>query len=665
VFANDLIGKTIDGDFILQDRIGQGGMAVVFRARQISMNRDVALKMIDIRAEIAGLNQFPQRFANEAAFIAALEHPHILPVYAYGIYENYAYLAMRLLRGGTVKELLAHDQPLPIELAVNLFDQVARGLAYAHSKSIIHRDLKPANVLLDDHQYAYLSDFGLAKLANSEQHLTQSENILGTLAYMSPEHLRGERLDHRADIYSMGVMLYHMLTGRAPFRSEDGEDSIALIYKHLEQRPTPPTKFNPLISDDLEDVILKSLEKEPEDRYPSMGEMAQAVRNSIGFPASTQATGGYAPVAAALQQAAASSGGKSRRRAMRQRRQRLAIGIMGAIALIVLAIVAFVIVTQPTPIPDFTVVTNQTGKAENMTPSEEQIQLAQRQLGEEGFVAVMACNLSSEYHATLNREIVEFGRAYGLTFTIYDANSDGYQQRLELEKSLVDGTRGIVLCPLDINLLDETLKEIQERRKPLISTESEVSQYGGVATGILNFDMGLVAGRFAGDYIRNELAGNARVIILDFPDIPTIVERADGLVAGIRERAPNAEIIGRYQGGTREFAYEAVSELLAEGVTFDVIASINDAGSYGAIDALQEAGIAPEAVFISSIDAEQLAQEYIKEGYYMRGSLQVARRETAQVLVDIITRMLAGDAVPGRIIIPPGTMFTAETAASE
>ncbi len=662
MLVGNLIGKTIDGDFILEERIGQGGMAVVFRARQLSMNRDVALKMIDIQAEFAGMNQFPQRFANEAAFIAALEHPHILPVYAYGIYENYAYLAMRLLRGGTVKDLLSEGQPMALELAVNLFDQVARGLAYAHSKGIIHRDLKPANVLLDDHQYAYLSDFGLAKLANSDQNLTQSENILGTLAYMSPEHLRGERIDHRADIYSMGVVLYNMLTGRAPFRSEDGEDSIALIYKHLEQRPPAPTQFNPLIPDDLEDVILKSLEKDPEDRYASIGDMAQAVRNSIGFRTSNQSTGGYAPVAAALQQAAASTGGKSRRQAQRQRRRHLAVGVVTGIVLIILAIAAFAILRQPVPIPDFVLLPNQTGKAEDMTPTDEQIQLAQRKLGDAGFVAVIACNLSSEYHATLNREIVEFGRGYGLRFNIYDANSDGYQQRLELEKSLVDGTQGIVLCPLDINLLDETLKEIQDRRKPLISTESGVSNYGGVVTGILNFDMGLVAGRFAGDYIREEMDGNARVIILDFPDVETIVERADGLTAGIREKAPTAEIIGRYRGATREFAYESVSKLLAEGVTFDVIASINDAGSYGAIDALQEAGIGPEAVFITSIDAEQLAQEYIKESYYIRGSLQVARRETAQVLVDMMVRMLAGDNVPGRIIIPPGTMFTAQTA---
>lgn len=661
MFADNLIGTTVDEDFIIQERIGQGGMAIVFRARQLSMNRDVALKMIDIQAEFAGVNQFPQRFANEAAFIAGLEHPHILPVYAYGIYGNYAYLAMRLLRGGTLKDLMQPDKPLPLPQAVNLFDQVAKGLAHAHSKGIIHRDLKPANILLDEQHYAYLSDFGLAKLADSDQQLTQSENILGTLTYMSPEHLRGERLDHRADIYSMGVVLYHMVAGRVPFRSEEGEDSVALIYKHLEQPPPPPTKFNPDIPDDLEDVILKALNKEPEDRYSSVGEMAHAVLTSIGYSPTSHSTGGYAPVAAALQQAAASTGGRSRRRMMRQRRQRIAVGVVIAIISVILAAAAYMIISQPAPIPDFVLLENRAADAEAMTPSQEQILLAQRKLGATGFVAVMACNLSSEYHATFNREIVEFGRNYRLDFRVYDANSDAYQQRLELEKALVDGAAGIVLCPLDYTLLDETLREIEARRTPLVSTESPENSYGGVTTGILNFDMGLVAGRFAGDLIRNELDGTARVIILDYPDLPTIVERADGLEAGIKERAPNAEIIGRYRGATREFAYDSVSRLLNEGVTFDVIASINDAGSYGAIDALQEAGIAPDEVLISSIDAEQLAQEYIKKGFFIRGSLQVARRATAQVLVDVMVQMLAGASVPEKINIPPGVMFTGET----
>jgi serine/threonine protein kinase/DNA-binding LacI/PurR family transcriptional regulator len=659
--TDNLIGKTIADDFSVEERIGQGGMAAVYRARQRSFNRDVALKIINIQEEASDEKNFKARFENEAAIIARLEHIHILPVFAYGLHENYAYLVMRLLRGGSVKDLLWQGQPLPLEQAIRLFDQVAKGLAYAHSQGIIHRDLKPANILLDENHNAYLTDFGLAKLIDSDQHLTRTDNVVGTLAYMSPEHLRGDRLDHHADVYSMGVVLYHMLCGRVPFRSEPQEDMVAVIYKHLEEKPPPPRKFNSEIPVELERVILKALAKDVTERYDSMGEFAHEVWLASGVSLGSS-SGSYPQVAASLQGRTTSS---VRRRRNTRRRMPFIIGTVMLVVAVIVAVLAFVVAQQNAPIPPYTVLIGESVKSETLTPTGNMIARAQRKLGADGFVAIMACNLSSEYHATLNREIVEFARNYGLTFKIYDSNSDGYQQRLELERALTEGAQGIVLCPLDYSLLDATLEEIETRHLPLVSSDSPDRRYGGAVTGVIDYEMGLTAGRLGGRIATVEFAGKPNVIVLDYPDLPTIVQRADGLEAGLKEFAPDANIVGRYLGATKEFAYESVTKLLEEGVTFDMILSINDAGSYGAIQALEEADYAPDSVAIISIDAEEQAKNYIREGRFMRGSLEVARRATAQAFVDMMTRMLAGETVAETIIPPPGDMVTASTPNDE
>ena len=240
------VGRRVD-DFVIEDRIGRGGMATVFRAHQVSVNRYVALKIIDLSPNQEERDEFRQRFAQEVAVVALLEHIHILPIYAYGIVENeFAYLAMRLLRGGSLADLLRKG-PLPLTRAADIFTQIGRGLQYAHSKDVIHRDLKPSNILLDDAGNAYLSDFGLAKMIGSTLNLTKSGNLVGTPAYVAPEQVRGEAADVRSDIYSLGILLYHMLVGRPPFELADSGIA-ALLYKHVEEPPPPPHLLNPAVT---------------------------------------------------------------------------------------------------------------------------------------------------------------------------------------------------------------------------------------------------------------------------------------------------------------------------------------------------------------------------------------------------------------------------------
>ncbi|HVU10776.1 MAG TPA: serine/threonine-protein kinase, partial [Phototrophicaceae bacterium] len=274
------VGRRVD-DFVIEDRIGRGGMATVFRAHQISVNRYVALKVIDLSLNQEEREEFRTRFEQEAAVVALLEHIHILPVYAYGVVENeFTYLAMRLLRGGSLADLLRKG-PLPQARAVEIFSQVGRGLEYAHRKGVIHRDLKPSNILLDDAGNAYLSDFGLAKMLGSTLNLTKSGNLVGTPAYVSPEQVRGEPADARSDIYSMGILLYHMFVGRPPFElSETG--IAALLYKHVEEPPPPPRLFNPEVTPQVEAVILRALDKDPTLRYQSAEAMVNELNAALG-----------------------------------------------------------------------------------------------------------------------------------------------------------------------------------------------------------------------------------------------------------------------------------------------------------------------------------------------------------------------------------------------
>lgn len=231
-----------------------------------------------------------------------------------------------------------------------------------------------------------------------------------------------------------------------------------------------------------------------------------------------------------------------------------------------------------------------------------------------------------------------------------------------MERARIEGAVGLIVCPLDGELLQGPLSSVQEVGMPLVLFGNLEKTYGGVSLGSSSgqFAMGQRAGRLAGEIIRDELGGQADVIILDFPTKPDIVERANGLEAGVLEIAPEAHIVGRVLGATRENGYESVSRLVADGVPFDVIVSINDAGALGAIRVLEATGVRPDEVIISSIDGEQLALEYIRNCYYMRGSLYVGRRETGQYLVNIMVRLLGGGAVPEIVIRPMGEMITIE-----
>jgi len=271
-----LIGQHI-GQYAITGLLGKGGMATVYRARQSSIGRDVAFKVI--RPDLTENTSFVTRFQREAQTVASLSHPHILKVFDYGQHGELVYLVMELLRGGSLAELISKG-PLSPETTVRMIDQIASALDYAHNLGIIHRDLKPQNVLLDEQGNAFLTDFGIAKLLR-EATLTQSGVAMGTPAYMPPEQWEGRTLDGRADIYALGIMLFEMLAGKLPFNADT---PFSMMHKHINEPPPSIHERRSGLPPGVEQVIKKALAKAPEQRYGSAGEFAAAFKAALTSP---------------------------------------------------------------------------------------------------------------------------------------------------------------------------------------------------------------------------------------------------------------------------------------------------------------------------------------------------------------------------------------------
>ncbi|MEP7294207.1 MAG: serine/threonine-protein kinase, partial [Chloroflexota bacterium] len=260
--------------------LGQGGTATVYRAFHARLNRHVAIKMIH-QAYLDDPN-FLTRFEREAKIIAALEHPHIVPVYDFSEHAGEPYLVMKLIEGSTLKALMA-KKPLSNGEILRLATPVAAALDYAHRRGVLHRDIKPSNIMLDGVSTPYLTDFGLARVAAAGDSTISQDMLLGTPHYISPEQARGKgEVDYRSDLYSFGVVLYELLTGQVPF---SGGTPYSIINDHIYQPLPLPSSFNPEISPPVEAVLLQALRKDPADRFQSAAELVQALSNAFdGYP---------------------------------------------------------------------------------------------------------------------------------------------------------------------------------------------------------------------------------------------------------------------------------------------------------------------------------------------------------------------------------------------
>ncbi len=268
------IGRNIGG-YQITEEIGRGNVAVVYRAYQPQLERWVAIKLLDIQA--SGGSAFLHRFRREARAVAALRHPNIVTIYDYGEEKDVAYIVMELAPASLAQRL--HEAPMPVQTALGLILPLANALAYAHSQRIIHRDVKPANILLARPDWPLLGDFGLAKVMGARRKLTEPGAMISTTAaYLSPEQVAGEEADARADIYSLAVVLFELLTGKLPFQAETLAESVIMRMYHP---PTPARQLNPQLPVELEETLQRAMARDPALRYSSMDEFSRDLQQVL------------------------------------------------------------------------------------------------------------------------------------------------------------------------------------------------------------------------------------------------------------------------------------------------------------------------------------------------------------------------------------------------
>ena len=262
--------RTLAGRYELLSKIGEGGMAVVFRAKDVLLSRNVAVKIL--RPEFTTDNMFIDSFRRESQLAASIVDPNIVNVYDVGREGNIYYIVMELVEGEPLSEIIKREAPLEPRRAANICRQIAMALSTAHKHQLIHRDVKPHNILISEGDHAKISDFGIAQKIVPEEADTKvkKKTVMGSIHYFSPEQARGAYVDERSDIYSLGIVLYEMLTGKVPF---DGDTPVDVALKHMNQPITPPSQLNPDIPADLERIVLKATAKLQKDRYSSADEL--------------------------------------------------------------------------------------------------------------------------------------------------------------------------------------------------------------------------------------------------------------------------------------------------------------------------------------------------------------------------------------------------------
>ncbi|HRI07029.1 MAG TPA: serine/threonine-protein kinase, partial [Nannocystaceae bacterium] len=279
-----LIGTVFAGRYKIERRLGRGGMGVVYRAFQSDANRKVVLKVL--APDWIGDPEALARFEREARGLSALQHPNIVAIHDYGSFDGRAYIVMEYVAGETLERYVRRKGKLTLAEFVPIAAQVLKGLGEAHSRGIIHRDIKPANIMLCERQgranYVKILDFGLAKLVSGSSDITK-QNVMGTPTCLSPEQIKGEKLDQRVDVYAVGILFYFMLAGRAPF---GGESDASILYKHVHEKPEPLVNHLPeshQVPDGVLDLIGRCLEKTPGRRPRDANEVVEGLIDQVPF----------------------------------------------------------------------------------------------------------------------------------------------------------------------------------------------------------------------------------------------------------------------------------------------------------------------------------------------------------------------------------------------
>lgn len=358
--------SVVDGRYKVLRKLGSGGMADVYLCEDVTLGRKVALKVLHGR--FAQDREFVERFQREAQAAAGLQHPNVVSIYDRGRYEDTYYMVMEYLEGHTLKGLISSEAPLDPVRALGLAKQILAGLRYAHRDKIIHRDVKPQNVMVDEEDRVKVADFGIARAGGSD--ITEAGSIMGTAQYISPEQAQGKTVSQASDIYSVGVVLYEMLTGRVPF---DGDSAVAIALKHVNEQPPSIRECEPDVPEEIEAVVMRALAKDPSQRYPTAESFIRTLdrlEGSLQAGGGGQKTSAWAAVdgqAASAESAAAAPGkgesqepGEDGGKALgpeaegdkeegpgKRRRKKMMIVIGSGLAVVALALAAFFLFLRP------------------------------------------------------------------------------------------------------------------------------------------------------------------------------------------------------------------------------------------------------------------------------------------------------------------------------
>jgi serine/threonine-protein kinase len=271
-----MVGEVLSDRYEVEELVGTGGMSSVFRAHDRLLDRKVALKVL--HPQYSEDAEYVERFRREARAVAALSHPNIVTVIDRGEHEGHQFIVFEYIAGENLKQLIQRRGPAPVTTALELAMQIARGLSFAHQQGLIHRDIKPQNVLLNGDGEAKVTDFGIARSLDVQQGMTQTGTVLGTSDYIAPEQAQGQRVDEHTDVYSLGVVLYELLTNEVPF---PGENFVAVAMRHINEEPPPVRDKRPDVSPRLEAAVQRAMAKRPEDRFHTMADFCRELEADL------------------------------------------------------------------------------------------------------------------------------------------------------------------------------------------------------------------------------------------------------------------------------------------------------------------------------------------------------------------------------------------------
>ena len=308
------------------------------------------------------------------------------------------------------------------------------------------------------------------------------------------------------------------------------------------------------------------------------------------------------------------------------------------------------------PAPTFparpALLTDRLGTAQDLIPTEAEIAAAKTALGTQGFIGVVACNLSSEYHAAVPRAAQALADKLGLRIEVFDSETKADRQITAIENFVSKGARAIVLCAIDPKVVEKAVKEAADQGVYMLQYAGRDLAVNGISISIEDADLGCAAGEIAGDFIMKDKGGQAVVALLDYPSLPNVVQRANQIEACLKQRAPDAKIVGRYLGGTPENGLASLENALQAHPDIDVVVSINDSGAFGAIKALEAAGKDPQKTIVVGIDADAQAKDLIKQGKFYRGTVDTSPLLTGEMAVNAVIKLLAGSTAPKNVRVP-------------